>query len=40
MNSQEVTLLVVLDLGADTVNHDMLIKRLHEELGIADLALR
>ena len=41
MNSQEVTLLVMLDLSAafDTVNHDILIKRLHEELGIADLAL-
>ena len=42
MSSQEVTLLVMLDLGAtfDTVNHDMLIiKRLHE-LGIANLALR
>lgn len=41
MNSQEVTLLVMLDLSAafDTVNHDILIKRLHEELGIADSAL-
>ena len=42
-SSQEVTLLVMLDLGAtfDTVSHDMLIiKRLHEELGIANLALR
>ena len=42
MNSQEVTLLVMLDLSAafDNVNHDILLKRLHEELGIADLALR
>ena len=42
MNSQEVTLLVMLDLSAafDTVNHDILIKYLHEELGIADLALK
>ena len=42
MNSQEVTSLIMLDLSAafDTVYHDILIKRLHEELGIADLALR
>ena len=42
MNSQEVTLLVMLDLSAafDTVSHDILIKRLHKELGIADLALK
>ena len=42
MNSQEVTLLVLLDFSAafGTVNHDILIKRLHEELGIADSALR
>ena len=42
LNSQEVTLIVLLDLSAafDTVNHDILIKRLHEELGIADSALR
>lgn len=42
MNSQEVTLLVMLDLSAafNTVNHDILIKRLHGELGIADLAMR
>ena len=32
----------MLDLSAtfDTVYHDILIKRLQEELGIADLALR
>ena len=32
----------MLDLSAtfDTVNHDILIKRLHEELDIADLALK
>ena len=42
MNSEEVTLLVMLDVSAafDTVNHDLLITCLHEELGIADLALR
>ena len=40
MKSQEVTLLVMLDLSAITVNHDILIKRLREELGIANLALR
>ena len=41
MNSHEVTLLVMLDLSAafDTVNHDILIKRLHEEVGIVDSAL-
>ena len=42
MNSQEVTLFVMLDLSAtfDNVNHDILLKRLHEELGITDLTLR
>ena len=41
MNSQEVTLLVLLDLSAafDTVNHDALIKRLHHEFGIQGEAL-
>ena len=41
MNSQEVTLLVMLDLSAtfDTVNHAILISRLHEEVGVSRLAL-
>jgi len=41
MNSQEVTLLVLLDLSAafDTVNHDLLENRLNEEIGISDVAL-
>ena len=41
MNSQEVTLLVMLDLSAafDTVNHDILISRLHEEVGVSGLVL-
>ena len=41
MNSQEVTLLVMLDLSVafDTVNHDILISRLHEEAGVSGLAL-
>ena len=41
MNSQEVTLLVMLDLSAafDTVNNGILISRLHEEVGVSGLAL-
>ena len=41
MNSQEVTLLVMLDLSAsfDTVNHGIVISRLHEEVGVSGLAL-
>ena len=41
MNSQEVTLLVMLDLSAefDTVNHGILISHLHEEVGVSGLAL-
>ena len=36
MNTQEVTLLVMLDLGAafDTINHKILLTRLNKELGI------
>ena len=41
MNSQVITLLVMVDLSAtfDTVNHDILISRLHEEVGVSGLAL-
>ena len=41
MNTQEVTLLVMLDLSAafDTVNHKILLTRLNEELGICGSAL-
>ena len=41
MNSQVVTLLVMVDLSVtfDTVNHDILISHLHEEVGVSGLAL-
>ena len=41
MNTQEVTLLVMLDLSAafDTVNHKILLTRLNKELGICGSAL-
>ena len=41
MNTQEVTLVVMLDLSAafDTVNHSILLTRLNEELGICGAAL-
>ena len=41
MNTQEVTLLVMLELSAafDTVNHKILLTRLNEELGICGAAL-
>ena len=41
MNSQEVTLLVTLDLSAafDTVNHGILIDRLNKDVGIQGKSL-
>ena len=41
MNSQQVTLLVLLDLSAafDTVNYEVLLKRLHTDVGIRGKAL-
>ena len=39
MNMQQVTLLVVLDLSAAFVNHNILLKRLNDELGICGVAL-
>ena len=41
MNTQEVTLLVMLDLSTafDTVNHNILLTRLNKELGIRGVAL-
>ena len=41
MNTQEVTLLVMLDLSAafNTVNHNILLTHLNEELGICGVAL-
>ena len=39
MNSQEVALLVTLDLSADTVNHSILIDRHNKDVGIQGKAL-
>ena len=41
MNSQQVTLTVLLDLSAafDTVNHDILLKRLDKVIGMRGVTL-
>ena len=42
MNSQHVTLLVMLDLSAafDTVNHKILLERLQYDIGISEVPLQ